>query len=438
VVYWAKIKKMQLSTALIEKVKTHIEQDHDTMFEVFKRLNVVPEILFDLPETTAIVKETLSQVDGLEVHEGIAPSCLVGVMRNGPGPTLAYRFDMDGLPIPLKETDNTHHEWHCRTGNSHSCGHSTHTAIGIAVARAMSRLRSAWSGTFLIYAQSAEEGGTKALGSGAQAMIRNGLFEKYPKPQKLLAIHCEPFIPVGMVRLCKGYAFAHTSFFEMTIRATATHGGMPFKTQGKDSILLAARIINNLQSIVSRELNPLTESAVVSVGSIHGGEAGNAIPSEVIIKGTVRCRSEKIYTKIMAAIRRIANAEAAAMDIQDMPILDLMPVYAPELYNNPAIGDVLENVYKNTIGEGNIILSEHGEFYGEDLSNYNILGGVDIFLTWVGSVSRSKFEDNGEPIVKLPALHDGGYSPYWSPGVVDTFSTGALTQVCGLLELFGM
>ncbi|NJK97750.1 MAG: amidohydrolase [Bacteroidales bacterium] len=427
----------KINPVLISNIKDFIHQNYDDVFETFKRLNRVPEILFDLPETIKIIKPALQSIPGMEVFdvEG-APCCLVGILKNGEGPVIAYRTDLDGLRI----NDLTNTDWSSKIGgNSHSCGHSTHIVSALMIAKIMSAFRNEWSGTFLVYGQASEEGGTMGLGSGAQCMIKNGLLTKFPKPSKVLAIHCDPFRPAGLVRLCKGVAFAHTSLFEIKICGEAAHGGMPFK--GIDTILLACRIVEGLQSIVSRELNPKTEPAVLTIGSFHAGKAANAVPAQADLSGTIRCFSEETYHKICNAIRRIMNGLAQSMGVpqSDWPELVLYPVFAPQLINDVTLGDQLETTYRAVLTKpDNIELNNTPEFYGEDFANYGLTGDkIPIFLTWIGSVEPKKFDDKGQPKEELPSLHDGSYTPYWDKNdQTDTMRTAALTQSCALLNLF--
>lgn len=419
-----------------EKVKQFINRQYEHFFEVFQYLNRHPEILFDLPLTAARIRAEIAAIDGFEIIDGLAPCSYVAVLHNGPGPVYAYRTDLDALPIEDLTSNNWRSE---KSGASHCCGHSTHASIALGVCAAMSALRDEWSGTFWCVFQACEEAGTPELGSGAQCMIRNGLFKKLPLPKAMLAIHVEPNTPAGQVRVRKGFAFAHTSMFELTVRGVAGHGGAPYKG-AKDTILLTSRIVDGIQSIVSRELNPLTETAIVSVGSFHAGAAPNAIPAEARLGGTIRCFSPAVYEKITRAIQRIADAQALAAEIEPerFPTLFLPPVYAPQLYNAPEIGDFLLVSYGNILPEDAVHTDEHPVTFGEDFANYGLTEeNVPVFLTWMGSVDPAKFAPDGTPRQTLPGLHNGAFSPWWNPLADDTFKTGVLTQTCALMELFG-
>lgn len=425
-------------SALSAKVKQIINEKYDEMFELFKRLNKTPELLFDLPITVATMKEALSKVKGLTIEDVAgAPSCFVAVIDNGKGPTIAYRTDMDGLPVP----DLTTNEWKSADpSRSHSCSHSQHMASAVMICHVMSAMRPYWKGgRFLLYGQASEEGGSMTLGSGAQCMLRNGLYEKFGLPEYVLAIHCDPFRPANMVRLKKGVAFAHTSLFEVQIWGNPAHAGMPF--DGIDTILLASRCVDALQSIVSRELNPKTEPAVLTIGSFNAGQAANAVPSLAKLSGTIRCFSEKTYEKICKAMKRVLDGQAKAMGVppEKLPQIDFYPVFAPQLINDSALGDQLEGIYESVLGsKEKVEISEMPEFYGEDFANYGLtLEKVKIFLTWVGSVDPSKFNADGAPKEILPSLHDGRYTSYWDKNAgTDTMRTAALTQSCALLHLF--
>lgn len=422
-------------SARTERIKQFINNQYERFFGVFQYLNRHPEILFDLPRTAARIRSEIDAIDGFEIIEGLAPCSYVAVMRNGPGPVYAYRTDLDALPIE----DLTNSGWRSGTsGASHCCGHSTHASIALGVCATMSALRDEWSGTFWCIFQACEEAGTPELGSGAQCMIRNGLFKKLPLPKAMLAIHVEPNTPAGQVRVRKGFAFAHTSMFELTVRGVAGHGGAPYRG-AKDTILLASRIVDGIQSIVSRELNPLTETAIVSVGSFHAGAAPNAIPAEARLGGTIRCFSPAVYEKITAAIRRIANAQAMAAGIEpeQYPTLFLPPVYAPQLYNAPEVGDFLHVSYGNVLPAGAVHADEQPVTFGEDFANYGLTAEkVPVFLTWMGSVDPAKFGPDGAARQTLPGLHNGAFSPWWHRQADDTFKTGVLTQTCALMDLF--
>jgi len=431
-----------LDPELVNRIRDWIDANYDWGFDIFKHLNQCPEILFDLPKTAAKVREVLEGfkgIEGFECHEGLAPCSFVAILRNGPGKTFAYRTDLDALEVE----DATTNPWSVdpKLNRSHSCGHSSHAAIGLSIFKIMIALRSEWGGTFLLYAQASEEGGNRELGSGAQCMIRNGLYQKFPMPEAVLAVHVAPDLAVGKVRVRKGFAFAHATMFDLYVHGVAGHGGAPYKG-AKDAILLTCRIVEGLQSIVSRELSPLEEQAIISVGSIHGGKACNALPKTVHLTGTIRCFSEVTYEKILKAIKRIADAQAMAAEIEpkDFPELLPSPVYAPQLYNDPAIGDRLLVAYSSVLDEKSVEQPTVPVSFGEDFENFHIMSPdkkVAIFLTWIGSVAPQKFNSDGSPKEYLPPLHNGGFSPYWNPQAsTDTFRSGVLTQACALLSLF--
>jgi amidohydrolase len=425
-----------LTTDQIKAIKATIQFAYNEVFETFQRLNKVPEVLYDLPQTYQILHDALAAVPDLEVYDlSGAPCCLVGILRNGDGPVIAYRTDMDALPIK----DLTDTPWRSTiSGNSHSCGHSTHMSVAVMIAKVLSARRDIWRGTLLIYGQASEEGGTPDLGSGAQIMLEKGLFEQLPRPDKILAIHCDPFRPAGTIKLRSGVAFAHTSFFDLIVRGRAAHGGMPFRG-GVDTILMSARIVEALQHIISRELNPHAEPAVLSIGAIHAGEAPNAIPAEARIKGTIRCFGEPVYHKICAAIARTANGIAASMGMPEAewPTLIRHRVYAPELVNDPTLGEHIAAIGHQVLPAGSVEISDQPEFYGEDFANFGLTPAkIPIFLTWVGSVDPARFGADGQPLAPLPPLHDGHYTPYWAPeAATDTMRTAALSQSCALMGL---
>jgi hippurate hydrolase len=314
--------------------------------------------------------------------------------------------------------------------------------LALSICQFLAENKSLWSGTALFLFQSSEEGGTTQLGSGAQCMIRNGLFAKFPVPvDGLLAVHVAPDLAAGKVRVRSGIAFAHATLFEIKVKGIAGHGGAPYKG-AIDSILLACRIVCALQSIVSRELSPLEEQAIISIGAIRGGDAANALPGEVVLKGTTRCLSEVVFEKLKTAIRRVCNGEAAAAGLEParFPEVNFDPTYAPQLYNDPALGAHLMAVYTSILGEPAVEIPAQPVTFGEDFANYHLLSPdkkVPIFLTWLGAVDPSKFDSEGKPLGFLPPLHNGDFTPYWNENAgIDTFRAGVLTQTCALLSLF--
>lgn|GEM_PF-2178135 len=430
-----------LDPEIINKVRTFITENYASAYQNFKRLDAVPEILFDLPKTAKIVQENLQSIPGVEIHEGLAPCSFVAVLKNGTGKTVGYRTDLDGLKVETTRQDS----WLGNKKsypNSHSCGHSTHCQLALSICKFFAENKSLWSGTAIFLFQSSEEGGNPELGSGAQCLIRNGLFTKFPIPvDGLLAVHVAPDLAVGKVRLRSGIAFAHATLFHIKVKGIAGHGGAPYKG-AIDSILLASRIVCALQSIVSRELSPLEEQAVISIGAMHGGDAGNAIPKEVILKGTTRCFSEAVFEKVKAAIQRICNGEASAAGLsqEQYPEVNFDPTYAQQLYNDPSLGAHLKTIYTSVLGEPAIEIASQPVTFGEDFAAYHLLSPdkkVPIFMTWLGSVNPAKFDAAGIPIEILPPLHNGDFTPYWNENAeMDTFRVGVMTQTCALLALF--
>jgi amidohydrolase len=414
--------KQNIDNQTINLIRQLTEADYPCLFDLFCHYNMNPELGMDTFQTAKRQATELRDA-GYEVTEGVAKTGVVGVLKNGEGPTLMFRADMDALPV----NDDRGEAWASKIeGRGHQCGHSMHSANLIGIARNMAKLKKKWHGTAVFVCQPGEE-----FFNGSQKMIDDGLFTRFPKPNYCLAYHVSPTLPSGTVGIVKGRTLALVQMLDIKVKGVGGHGGYP--VTAVDAIVLAASIIMRLQTIVSREINPF-EPAVVSVCMIKGGENHNVLPSEVDLKLTVRAFSYTIYEQILAAICRVCNSEAAASGLpKDMfPVISEREYITKPLINDPDLVSKMETTFNHVLGAENV-RQEPPYTFGEDFASYSLGGEIPIALTWLGSVNPSKFEEKtGESTAFLPPLHHPQFNPY----PPHTIRTGVTTMTAALIDLF--
>src|SRR5439155_7496997 len=304
---------------------------------LYKQFHAHPELSLREEKTSERVAAELEGL-GLKVTRRVGGHGVVGVLSNGHGPTVLVRTDLDALPVTeqtgapyaseVKATDDKGNT----VGVMHACGHDMHMTVFLGTARVLSQLKDQWRGTAVMIAQPAEE-----KVKGAAAMLADGLFKRFPKPDYCLALLCASDLPAGTVGVTEGYALANVDSVDIVIRGVSGHGAWPHKT--KDPVVLAAQTVLALQTIVSRETDPL-ESAVVTVGSIHGGTKHNIIPDEVKLQLTVRSFTDEVRGKTLEAIQRIARGQAVSAGIpaERMPLVRVAEEeFTPATFNNPEL-----------------------------------------------------------------------------------------------------
>ena len=296
-----------------DAVQAQVNQDYPTLFELYKNLHSHPELSFQEEKTSARVAEELRHA-GYEVATGVGKYGVVAVLRNGPGPTVLVRTDMDALPV--KEQTGLAYASSVTAkapeGEDvpvmHACGHDINMTCVLGAARALAQLKDRWQGTLIVIGQPAEE-----RGGGARAMLADGLFQRFPRPDFCVALHDDSELAAGSIGYTPGYALANVDSVDITIHGVGGHGAYPHKT--KDPVVLAAQIVLALQTIVSRAVQP-GEAAVVTVGSIHGGTKHNIIPDEVKLQLTVRSYTDEVRVQTLDAIKRIAGGSHAGSQTQ--------------------------------------------------------------------------------------------------------------------------
>jgi hippurate hydrolase len=353
-------------------------------------------------------------------------------MKNGDGPTVLVRTDMDALPVqeetglPYASKAVAQNDEGKAVPVMHACGHDAHIAAFIGTARALSKLKNQWHGTILFVAQPAEE-----LGNGARALLNDGLYEKFGRPNFALGFHDKADLETGHIGVTEGYTYANVDSVDVTVRGVGGHGAYPHKT--KDPIVLAAEIINDWQTIASRENNPL-DPIVVTVGSIHGGTKHNIIPDEVKMQLTVRTYKPETRVRVLAAIERIAKGIAAAGGVppERAPIVTVSKeLFCPATYNNPELTKRLIGVWKNSLGNDNVDLVD-ATMGGEDFSEYSLpdhsIPAVDFHI---GSVEHAKIAEFKQQGKELPSLHSSKFAPVPEP----TIRVGIIGMTTAVLDL---
>jgi hippurate hydrolase len=390
-------------------------------------LHRTPELSFQETQTAAKLAARLKGL-GFDVTTGVAKTGIVAVLKNGPGPTVMLRTELDALPVeektglPFASTVTAKNAAGQVTPVMHACGHDLHMAAWTGTARLMAEHRDRWSGTLMLVGQPAEEG----LG-GARAMLTDGLFTRFPKPDFALSLHDDDTMPAGTIGYHPGFFRSMSDTVTITVYGRGGHGAMPHNTI--DPIVLASRIVLSLQTIVSRENNP-TDPIVITVGSIHGGTQANIIPDEVRLQLSVRTYTEEVRTRTFAAIRRVARGEATAAGAPREPQVETPARANPPVYNDPALTLRLAGALKKQLGE-NLVMEMPAKMTSEDFSEYG-LAGVPSALLHIGAVHPSKLAAARESGIPVPAPH----SPEWAPEREPTLKGAIRAEVTALLELF--
>jgi hippurate hydrolase len=416
--------------ARLAEVNKQIEGEYTGLEALYKDLHSHPELSLHEFRTSAHLAAELKKL-GFTVTTKFGATGVVGVFENGKGPTVLVRTDMDALPVTeatgvsyaskVRTRDKNDNE----VGVMHACGHDMHMTCWVGTARLLVALKDHWKGTLVFIGQPAEE-----IGTGARLMLEAGLFKKFPKPDYGLALHCDAARPFGTVGYTEGLALANVDSVDITVKGKGGHGAAPHTTV--DPIVLAARIVLDLQTLVSRETNP-TDPAVVTVGSIHGGTKHNIIPSEVKLQLTVRSTKDSVRKHLLEGIKRIAEGCAKAANAPEPIVKVDTSEYTPALYNDPTLAKRIVGVFREALGAENVA-SRPAVMGGEDFSRYGLRTGVPVFLFWLGTIPPERvaeaMKEGGKP---LPSLHSALFAPVPEP----TIKTGVRAMSMAVLELMG-
>ncbi len=410
-----------------EELKTALEEQQSVLEELYRELHQSPELSFMEFNTSARLSEEL-QALGFEVQSGIGGNTLVGLLRNGEGPVVMVRTDMDALPIeertglPYASTVITSDLEGNQVPAMHACGHDMHMTVWTGTARVMADMKDQWSGTLMMIAQQAEE-----RSGGAKNAIEAGLYERFPVPDYALAYHVSERLPAGSIGYCPGPIMAGVSSVDITVFGEGGHGAQPDMTI--DPVVLAARMVVDIQTIVSRELSPL-QPAVVTVGSIHGGTKHNIIPEEVKLQLTIRYYDQGIGDQIVTALKRIGNGLAASAGLppERYPEVKVQEESTPPVVNDPDLTSGLKKVLEASMSADRLVKMEP-LMVGEDFGQYGLTPeDVPICLMWLGSINPERFS-SGEPI---PGLHTAYYYPDY-PATIRTGVEGMAHMLMNLL-----
>lgn len=410
-----------------DDLRTSIQADYSGHLEsLYEHFHTHPELSLMEVETAARLAEEIRAL-GFEVTENVGGTGIVAVLENGEGPTLMLRADMDGLPIEentgldfasnVMGTDRRGQESHVM----HACAHDTHITALVGTARQLAERSEDWSGTLVLIGQPAEE-----LGLGAQMMLDDGLYERFPLPDAVVSFHTFGAIPAGMIGYVSGYAMANVDSVDITVRGIGAHGSTPHV--GRDPVLLASQIVVALQTLVSREVNPL-EAGVVTVGAINGGTKHNIIPDEVHMQITVRSYSDENRELLLSGIDRIARGQAISAGIPDdlMPIVEVEEPYTPATYNDPALTASGVAVLQERFGNL-AVRALDPVMGGEDFSRYGRTEhDIPTFMFWVGGTPQETLIEYQSQGLSAPGNHSARFAPDAESSI--TMATEGLTAI---------
>ena len=426
------------STSAQQALDPLIDQQITSLVATYKTLHAAPELSHHEEKTATFFAKELRAL-GYTVTERVGkyerPEWtsygVVALLKNGAGPTVVVRTDLDALPV--EEKTELSYASKVKALNDagqevsvmHACGHDIHITTMLGTAKLLASLKDRWQGTLVLIGQPAEE-----TSHGAKAMLADGLYSRFPKPDFVVALHDSADLEAGRVGYTAGYALASATSVDVKIRGIGGHGARP--DSAKDPIVLAAQVILGLQTLVSRENSPL-DPAVITVGSIHGGTKHNIIPDEVNLQITVRAYREEVLQKLLAGIERVARGMAVAAGIPEnlAPIVNVSAEGTPSTYNDPVLTERLANVFVRVLGKDNVVKTPPATV-SEDFSLYSLEGHqIPTVIFWVGAVDPPKVRQSRESGIPLPTLHSALFAPLPEP----TLRTGIKAMTSAVLEL---
>ncbi|MBX3561198.1 MAG: amidohydrolase [Sphingomonas sp.] len=425
-----------MATALpvhAQDLSSAIRQDMPDLLELYRDLHANPELSMQETRSAELMADAVRSL-GFTVTTGVGVTGVVAVLENGPGPVLMIRADMDGLPV--EEQTGLPYASRARgttregldTALMHACGHDTHMAAWVGTARRLAAMRDQWSGTLVMIAQPGEE-----TSQGAIAMLEDGLFTRFPRPSHAIAFHDSATLPAGVIGWSDGPALANVDSVDMVVRGLGGHGAAPHTT--RDPVVLAARIVTSLQTLVSRELDPL-DSAVVTVGSFQAGTKHNIISDEARLLITVRSYTPEIRRQLLDGIARIARGEAIAAGVPEdrMPIVTVREAEAtPATVNTDAFTTSVIAGFRDHFGADRV-RPIRPVMAGEDFGRYRLANpGMESLIFWVGGVPQARWDAAAGDMSQLPSLH----SPFWAPEPEPTIATAVEAMTVAALGVFG-
>lgn len=409
-----------------------VAKELPSLMTIYRDLHANPELSFEEVKTAAKLASEVRTL-GFTVTEKVGGHGVVAVMKNGSGPVVMIRTDMDALPVteqtglPFASKVRVTTKEGVETGVMHACGHDTHMSSWIGTARIMAANKDKWSGTLVMIGQPAEEVG------GALPMINDGLFTRFPRPQYALAFHDAAALPAGKIGIAPGWALANVDSVDITVKGVGGHGAYPHTT--KDPIVIASRIVSSLQTLVSREINPL-DNAVVTVGSFHAGSKHNIISDQAKLQLTVRSFSPEVRKHLLDGIARIAKGEALVAGIAEdkLPTVVIDPDYTPATFNDPELSAAMGTFLTEKFGAERVNAKTPPVMGGEDFSQYWLADkSIKSLIFWVGGENADKVKAAGGDAAKLPSLH----SPFWAPEAETVIATATEAMTAMAMKIMG-
>jgi len=407
-----------------------IRADMPQLMTLYRDLHANPELSMQEVRTPAKLAPEIRKL-GFEVTEHVGRTGVVAVMKNGRGPVLMIRADMDALPVteqtglPFASKVRAKTLDGVDTGVMHACGHDTHVTAWLGTARRLAASKDQWSGTLVMILQPGEE-----MVTGAKAMLEDGLFARFPKPDYLLAFHDSASLPAGTIGMTPGYMLANVDTVNITVKGVGGHGAYPQNT--KDPIVLASRIVVALQTLVSRENSPF-DPAVVTVGVFQAGTRENIIPDKAMLRLTVRSYAPETRKLLLEGISRIARGEAISAGLPDdkLPVVEVEQPSADATYNTAELTQRLTQVFNSHFGASRVVEAKP-VMAAEDFSRYWLADkSKQSTMFWVGGVPQDKWDAVKGDTLKLPALH----SPLWAPDADAVISTATEAMTVAALDV---
>ncbi|MDX3908457.1 MAG: amidohydrolase [Sphingobium sp.] len=418
------------TAATAQNITATIQADAPEMMKLYRDLHAHPELSGQEVNTAAKLAARVKAL-GFSVTEKIGGTGVVAVMKNGTGPVLLVRADMDGLPVieqtglpfasKVRATSNDGIEG----GVMHACGHDTHMTAWVETAKVLAARKAQWSGTLVMILQPAEE-----TGKGARMMLEDGLFSRFPKPTHAIAFHDAANLEAGRIAWTPGFALANVDSVDILVKGVGGHGAYPQTT--RDPVVLGAKIVTSLQTLVSRERDP-QDPAVVTIGSFRAGTKHNIVPDEAMLLLTVRSYSDQTRAQLLEGIKRIARGEAIASGIPEdrMPVVTIKDEFTPATYNPPEFAREVASLFTSHFGPARVAQvpavmggEDFGRFYRQDKS-------IKSFIFWVGGVPAAQMAKSAKGEVALPSLH----SPFWAPDAEKVVTTAAEALTVAALDI---
>lgn len=414
----------------VEQIDKKIEAEKETLLSLYKHLHTNPELSYQEEKSSQRMAEELKQL-GFDVTEKVGGFGVVGVLKNGTGPTVLVRADTDALPVvektglPYASVVKTKNAAGNEVGVMHACGHDMHMTCFIGTAKVLTAMKEKWSGTLVFIAQPAEE-----VGAGARKMIEDGLLTKFPKPDFCLALHVDANSPYGEIRYNESLAMANVDTVDVLMKGKGGHGAAPHTTV--DPIVISAKFILDIQTIVSRETNP-TDPVVVTVGSIHGGSKHNIIPNEVKLQLTVRTTNDATRDRVLKSIDRMAKAAAASANAPAPEIKVDLNEYTPALINDTKLTNQTVELFKKLLGDDKVKRREV-VMGGEDFGRFG-RAGIPSCMYFLGTIEPEKYQASlKNPVANiLPSTHNDSYAPVPEPSI----KVGVKTMSMAVLNIAG-